>query len=169
VEATVYEPTIELSGHLGSDPALRYTPNGVAVVDLRVATTPRRKVGEEWQDLETLWFTVTCWKQLAENAAASFRKGDRLMVRGRLGQQTYVRTDGSVTSKWVIDAQAVGADASRAEVTVKRPAREDAAAAAWPDKWASQLTGEVADDPAALDPSAVPLGGPFGDLEESVA
>jgi len=156
----VYEPTIELSGHLGSTPDLRFTPNGTAVCDFRVAVTGRRKVGEDWQDLETLWFTVSCWKQLAENAATSLRKGDRVVVRGRLGQQTYERTDGTQGTKLVVDALALGADLSRAEVTVKRPVREGAAAQVWADKYASIETGEVADDPADLVGDVVAVGLP---------
>lgn len=131
----MYEPTVELTGHLGNKPELRFTPNGTPVCDFRVAATGRRKVGEEWQDLETVWFTVSCWKQLAENVASSLNVGDRVVVQGRLGQQSYTRTDGTTGSKLVIDADAVGADLSRAEVTVKRPVREGAAAQAWPDKY----------------------------------
>jgi single-stranded DNA-binding protein len=43
----VYEPQITLTGNLGNDPKLRFTPNGTPVVDLRIATTPRTKVGED--------------------------------------------------------------------------------------------------------------------------
>jgi single-strand DNA-binding protein len=147
----VYEPTVELSGHLGSDPELRYTPNGTPVCDLRVAVTPRRKVGEEWHDLETVWFSVSCWKQLAENVAASLHKGDRVLVGGRLGQQSYSRGDGSAATKLVVDATTVGADLSRAEVKVKRPVREGAAAEVWADKFGAPppdgpVVAETADE-----------------------
>jgi single-strand DNA-binding protein len=146
----VYEPTIELSGHLGSDPELRITPSGVAVCDLRVAVTPRRKVGDDWVDLETLWFTVVTWKQLAENAAQSLHKGDRVTVRGRLAQQTYTKGDGTSGVKAVIDAIAVGADLSRAVASLKRPLREGSAAEVFSDKYASTETGEIGADASAL-------------------
>src|SRR4051794_35756030 len=90
-EDLVNEPQIHLTGNLAFDPKLRYTPNGTAVVDLRVATTPRRKVGEEWVDGETLWFDVSVWKQFAENVAQSLHKGDRVTVSGRLAQSTFIR------------------------------------------------------------------------------
>lgn len=152
----MYEPTIELSGHLGSDPTLRFTPNGKAVCDLRIATTPRREVGDQWVDLETLWFTATCWKQLAENVASSFHKGDRVMVRGRLGVKTYKRSDGTDASDMVIDVLSVGADVSRAPVTVKPVVREGSAASTWADKF-NEPTAPP-EDPGSLD-AAGPLVG----------
>jgi single-strand DNA-binding protein len=134
----VYEPTIELTGHLGADPELRFTPNGHQVVELRVATTRRFKVGEEWQDGETMWFNVSCWKQLAEHAAESLHKGDKVVVTGRLSQSSWTREDGSVSSKLVIDATAVGIDLSRAPVKVMLPVREGSAAATFAERWADE-------------------------------
>lgn len=138
------EPTIELTGHLGADPDLRFTPNGFPVVDLRVATTRRFKVGEEWQDGETMWFNVSCWKQLAEHVAGSLHKGDKVVVTGRLSQSSWTREDGSVSSKLVIDATAVGIDLSRAPAKVMLPMREGSAAASLPEHWASEPAVEEA-------------------------
>ncbi len=146
------EVAISLVGHLGGDPDLRYTPNGVPVCDIRLATTPRRKVGDEWQDKETLWFNLTCWRELAEQVAESFKKGDRLVVQGKLLQQTYERNDGTIGTKLVIDATAVGADVSRYAVEVKRTVRPGSTADLMPEKWLNQATGEIV--------SAVPQGDP---------
>jgi single-strand DNA-binding protein len=139
----VNEPTITLVGHLGGDPELRYTPNGVAVCDLRVATTPRRQVGEEWFDRETLWFKLSCWRQVAEHVAGSFRKGDKVVVQGKLLQETYERKDGTTGVNLVIDATVVGADLSRCPVELKRPARTGSTADLMPEKWVDRETGEV--------------------------
>jgi single-strand DNA-binding protein len=139
----VNEPTITLVGHLGGDPELRYTPNGVAVCDVRVATTPRRQVGEEWYDRETLWFKLSTWRQLAEHVAASFRKGDKVVVQGKLLQETYERRDGTTGVSLVIDATVVGADLSRCPVELKRPVRAGSTADLMPEKWVDRETGEV--------------------------
>lgn len=144
------EPTIELTGHLGGDPELRFTPNGVPVVDLRVATTRRFKVGEEWQDGETLWFEVSVWKQAAEHAAASLHKGDKVMVKGRLTQKSWTRDDGTISTKLVIDATGVGIDLFRAPVKVLLPVREGAASTSFPERWAFE-GGAV---PAVEEPAA---------------
>ena len=131
----MHEPQIQLTGNLGFDPDVRYTPNGVPVLDLRVGTTRRFKVGEEWRDGETLWFDVACWKQLAENAAGSLKKGDKVTVSGRLVQKTWTREDGSSSVKLVIDAATVGVDLSRYPVRVEKPIRPGGAADALSDKY----------------------------------
>jgi single-strand DNA-binding protein len=143
----VNEVSISLVGHLGGDPELRYTPNGIAVCDVRLATTPRRKVGEEWQDKETLWFRVTCWRELAESVAATLKKGDRVMAQGRLLQQSYERNDGTIATKLVIDADAIGPDLSRCAADLKRPVREGSSADLMPEKWLDRGTGEIVTGP----------------------
>jgi single-strand DNA-binding protein len=155
----VNEPTIALGGHLGGDPELRYTPNGVAVCDLRVATTPRRQVGEVWEDRETIWFKVSCWRQVAEHVAASFKKGDKVLVQGKLLQQTYERQDGTTGVSLVVDAALIGADVGRFAVDVKRTVRPGSSADLMPEKWYDRSTGEVVTGPA-------PEGGDFVPLEE---
>ena len=159
------EPQINLAGNLAYTPTLRYTPSGVAVTDLRVATTQRRRVGEEWEDGETLWFGVTCWKQLAENAVASLKKGDRVTVAGRLAQRTWKKEDGTEVVNLEIDATAVGVDLSRYPVSIEKPVRVGADQDTWGDKFAHVVTGEVADAPAG-DPSDYV---PFSDGEEAAA
>lgn len=146
------EPTISFGGNLGGDPELRYTPNGVAVCDLRVAVTPRREVSGQWEDKETLWFTVSCWRQLAEHAALSFKKGDKVVVTGRLLQHTYERSDGSLKTALVVDAAAVGADVARFPVEVKRTVRTGSSAEVLGDRWVDTATGEVHDAPLVGDP-----------------
>ena len=156
----MYEPTIAFGGHLGGDPELRFTPNGVPVCDLRVATTPRRQVGEVWEDKETLWFKVSCWRSLAEHVAASFKKGDRVLVQGRLLQQSYERQDGTPGVSLVIDAGLVGADVSRYPVEVKRAVRAGSSADLMRDKWVDRETGEVVEAPIGDPEQYVPLAGP---------
>jgi len=154
----VHEPTITLVGNLGNDPDLRYTPNGHAVCDIRVATTPRRQVGDEWEDKETLWFTISCWHGLAEHVAQSLKKGDRVLVSGRLLKQTYVREDGSESVKLVIDAASVGPDLKRFPLEIKRTVRAGSSAELLRDKWdVDHETGEIlGENPlAAEEPIAV--------------
>jgi single-strand DNA-binding protein len=142
----VHEPQISLTGNLAFDPEVRFTPNGVPVTDLRVATTRRFKVGEEWQDGETLWFDVACWNKLAENAGTSLKKGDKVTVTGRLLQKTWTRDDGTSSVKLVIDASTVGVDLGRFPVKVEKPIRVGGAADALADEhdaWVDRTTGEM--------------------------
>ena len=74
-----------VTGNLARDPELRFTPQGKAVVTLSVADTPRNfdKASGQWSDGVTDWVKVTAWDQLAENVAASLKKGDKVVVIGR--------------------------------------------------------------------------------------
>lgn len=128
-------PTIELRGNLGGNPDLRITPNGKTLCTLRVASTPSRKVAEgQYEDLETLWFTVTCWDSLAENVAHSLQKGDKVVVHGYLEQETWKREDGTSSVTLRVRATGLGADLGRAPVLVKRPVRAVAEPSAWTDE-----------------------------------
>ena len=63
-----------LVGRLGFDPELRRTQGGTAVVNLRLATSDRRKDGDQWVD-HTEWHTVTAWGRTAEEGQAVVRRG----------------------------------------------------------------------------------------------
>ncbi|MGB8652732.1 MAG: single-stranded DNA-binding protein [Mycobacteriales bacterium] len=140
------EPQISLTGNLARDPELRFTPNGVPVADLRIGSTQRRRVGEQWEDGETLWFDVACWKQLAENVCASLKKGDRITVAGRLAQRSWARGDGSTGTTLVVDASAVGVDLGRYPVTVRKPVREGSAVEVFADRYLDAAGSDVAFD-----------------------
>ena len=80
---------VELLGRVGSDPELRQTQGGTAVVQLRLATDRRRENGND----ETDWHTVVCWAKQAEAVAEYVRTGERVYVAGRMQQQSW-ETDG---------------------------------------------------------------------------
>ena len=67
---------ITIVGNLTDDPELRYTANGAAVANFRVAYSTRiRDAAGNWTDGETSFFTVNCWRALAENAAETLTRG----------------------------------------------------------------------------------------------
>jgi single-strand DNA-binding protein len=82
-----------LIGNVGTDPEMRYTPNGNAVTDFRLAVTRRYTSGGERQE-ETEWFTVVAWNQLAEQVNQYLVKGRRAYVEGRFRSRSYVGNDG---------------------------------------------------------------------------
>ena len=61
---------------------------------------PRRqdRATGEWVDTNTSYATVVCWRKLATNAAECLRKGDPVMVRGRLSVREYDDKEGSAGS-----------------------------------------------------------------------
>lgn len=84
---------ILLIGNVGTDPEMRYTPNGNPVTDFRLAVTRRFTSGGERQE-ETEWFTVVAWNQLAEQVNQYLVKGRRAYVEGRFRSRSYVGNDG---------------------------------------------------------------------------
>jgi single-strand DNA-binding protein len=72
-----------LSGNLTRDPELRTLPSGTEVARLRVATTTRRRAGEEWIE-KTNYFTVEAYGAQAESCAKYLRKGSRVFVDAEL-------------------------------------------------------------------------------------
>jgi single-strand DNA-binding protein len=74
-----------LIGNLGTDPEVRYMPNGGAVANLTIATS------ESWTDketnqkkTETEWHKLVIYKRLAEIAGQYLRKGSKIYVEGKL-------------------------------------------------------------------------------------
>lgn len=77
---------VVVSGNLGQDPQLRHTGNGTPVLNLRIANSYRKKVGEEWEDAVS-WQEAVIWGGLAELAAAAVSKGQFVVVQGELRPQ----------------------------------------------------------------------------------
>jgi single-strand DNA-binding protein len=81
-------------GNVGTDPEMRYTPNGNPVTSFRLATNRRyTPSGGEPRD-ETEWFTITAWNQLAETCNQYVTKGMRVYAEGRLKSDSWTGNDG---------------------------------------------------------------------------
>ena len=101
---------ITVVGNIVADPELRYTPNGAAVANFRVASTPRRydQQAGQFVDGEPLFLTCNVWRQPAENVANSLNKGDRVIVTGRLRQRSYEDRNGERRTVFEIEVEEVG-------------------------------------------------------------
>jgi len=120
----VNETSVTVVGNLVDDPRLRTTETGVDVASFRVASTSRRfdRESRRWIDSASLFLAVTCWRSLAGNAVASLRKGDPVVVTGRLSTRTYER-DGQTRTTCELEAVAVGPDLSRGTALFRRSPR----------------------------------------------
>jgi len=89
--------TITLTGIIATDPRALVTQSGLSITSFRLASTQRRydRVKGEWLDGETNWYTVTAFRQLAENVLGSLRKGQRVVVTGRLRIRSWEAGDRS--------------------------------------------------------------------------
>lgn len=103
--------TITLTGVVATTPRSLRTAEGLAITSFRLASAQRRRdrTTGTWSDGETNWYTVTCFRSLAENAARSVGKGERVVVSGRLRVRPWESGEKSGTSVEV-DADAVGHD-----------------------------------------------------------
>jgi single-strand DNA-binding protein len=140
-------------GNLVEDPELRFTPNGVPVARFTVASTPRTfdREADTWRDGEPTFLDCTAWRQLAENLAASARKGARLVVAGRLRTERWETPEGEKRSKMVMDADEVAASMTFATVTITRTPRAAPSQATAPDDpWATASSTRPA-PPAGTD------------------
>jgi single-strand DNA-binding protein len=116
---------ITMHGNLVADPDPRSTAGGATVVGIRIASSGRRfdKASGEFRDGDTVFMSVSCWRTLGANVAATLRKGDSVVVHGRLLHRTYEDKQGIRRSIHEIDAIAVGPDLARCAADLRRPAR----------------------------------------------
>jgi single-strand DNA-binding protein len=112
-------------GNLADDPELRFTNNGIPVANLRVAVTQRVWEGGAWRDGPTSFFRVNAWRENATHLAESLRKGDRVIVLGRLRQRSWETPEGERRSVAEIEAEEVGASLKWAPARLERLASDD--------------------------------------------
>lgn len=91
------ETIITVVGNLTADPELRYTQQGKPVANATVASTPRTfdRQANEWKDGEALFLRMSIWGDMGEHAAGSLTKGTRVIVTGRLKQNSYKDKEGN--------------------------------------------------------------------------
>ena len=87
---------VTLIGNLGADPEIRYTANGSAVANVRLATA------ESWRDREsgeqqerTEWHRVVFFSRLAEIVGEYLKKGSQVYIEGRLQTRKWQDRDGN--------------------------------------------------------------------------
>ena len=87
---------VTLIGNLGADPEVRYTANGSAVANIRLATA------ESWRDREsgetqerTEWHRVVFFSRLAEIVGEYLKKGSQVYIEGRLQTRKWQDRDGN--------------------------------------------------------------------------
>ena len=121
------DSTITIRGWLGADVTQRQVGD-VSVASFRLACTPRKynRRTETWSEGLTQWYTVTAWRALADNCASSLRRGDPVVVHGRLETRTYVNANDVEVLSFEIDAVHVGHDLSRGTSAFTRAQHEAA-------------------------------------------
>ena len=120
---------ITIQGFLGAVPEVRYTSDGLAVANLSVAHTPRKRdpQTDEWVDAgPTLWVIASVWGAVAEAVADTSRKGDLVAVSGQLALDEWTDADGVVRTDLVIRSATYLGTTPRQGTESARPARTPA-------------------------------------------
>ncbi|PWC03988.1 single-stranded DNA-binding protein [Agromyces badenianii] len=119
---------ITVTGVVGTDPRHTVLNGGLAITSFRLASTRRvfDRAKGTWEDGDTNWYTISAFRQLASNASLSIRKGERLIVHGRLRLRAWETSEKSGTAV-EIEADSIGHDlawcvTSYAKVRSARPA-----------------------------------------------
>lgn len=119
--------TITIHGRLTADPELKQTQSGVSVCNFTVAVDRSYSNGE---DKITDFFTVVCWRGLADMVSKYFGKGKEIIVSGEMQSRKWQDNDGNNRVSWEIQANTVdfcGSKGTAATVTdtvtetVKKP------------------------------------------------
>jgi len=95
---------VTLIGNLTDDPDLRFTNAGVAICKIRLAVNRRWKDQSGNDQEETSFVSANAWRDLGNNVGESLRKGDRVIVIGRLRIRSYEDKEG--VTKWSTEIEA---------------------------------------------------------------
>ncbi|MBV9846500.1 MAG: single-stranded DNA-binding protein [Kutzneria sp.] len=121
------ETTVTIVGNISKEISERHVMDGTKVVNFGVVTNERKydRDSGQWVDGDKLYAYVTCWRKLAQGVAGSLKKGDPVIVTGRLYQENY-EVKGETRTAVRIEANAVGPNLGRCTVDVRRGAGPDA-------------------------------------------
>lgn len=140
----INETSVTVRGNVATDPVLRITSESSTIVcSFRIAVTSKRYSSEEKKlvDVETSFYTVTCWRALAEHVVASVSKGEGVVVTGRLRIREFLHEGAQRTSADIV-ADAVGHDLLWGTSSLSKSIRVERVS---PDQVeADQLADEVA-------------------------
>ncbi len=119
------EAQVFLAGYVAREPKFRKTHNGYSYTSLRVGYTPRRmdRGSGEWSDSGTSFVTVFCWRGLADNVATCVRKGDPVLVKGKLQVRPFTDKDGASRVAVEVEASSIGHDLARGVANFQRAHR----------------------------------------------
>lgn len=137
--------SITLTGRLVADPELKFAASGIAILKARVVTSGRKKTDNGWEDVDTTFWSVSAFRQLAENVAESLSKGDEVIVVGKVKQREYQTAEGEKRSVTEVTADAFGPNLRSATARPNRISRSQASdgfqayQAAKEDIWTTEL------------------------------
>jgi single-strand DNA-binding protein len=107
------ENMIILRGFVTAEPKFwQSSPTQTPLAEIRLGHTPRRlnRTTGEWEDGTTSYYSIKCWRRLAINVKGSLRKGDMILVRGKVVMRTWVDDQQRNRTQMQVEADSVGHD-----------------------------------------------------------
>lgn len=124
-----------LIGNLTKDPELRYTPQGIAVVNLRLAVNRRFRDRNQELKEETCFITVVAWSKQAETCNQYLHKGSPVLIEGRLQSRSWEDNSGQKRNTIEVRAERIqflgAAPAKEAAEPLEEPSQEPSTETAW--------------------------------------
>ncbi|WP_051476684.1 single-stranded DNA-binding protein [Arthrobacter sp. Br18] len=163
---------ITVRGYVATEVRLTLAQSGLPIAGFRMCSTDRRfdKESNAWIDGNTNWYSVSMFRQLATNGAASLRKGDRVVIAGRLRVRPWINAEGRTGTSVDIDADTAGHDlmwgtanfkrtsTDRTDVQGQVPAALEDMPAGVNPATGEMLGAEETDYPVDPDPDGTPEG-----------
>ena len=143
---------VTVQGTVATAPVLTRQEGKKPYCRFRVAASYGQMVSGSWVNYDTLWFTAKAWGDLAEHLAQSFKRGDPVILCGRLGEEHWMRS-GQRVSSMVLHLHCAGHDLTRGEAHyTKVVIIHDKAGASGEAQLAAQRAGgaQAMDGPQAM-------------------
>ena len=117
----MYGTSITIVGNVVDEVANRPTASGLSRVSFRVASTQRRKDRDtgQWVDGHKFFVNATFWREFAENVAASVKKGDPVVLHGRIFSRQYVKDEANHIA-YEVEPESIGHDLARGTAEFKK-------------------------------------------------
>ena len=98
-------PTITIVGRVGQDP-VKLNGGGVRLRIVSNDSVKNESTGK-WDDKNTSWWTVKAWKSLAEQAVAVLKKGQEVIIVGKIYEENWTDKDGNTRTSYDINADSI--------------------------------------------------------------
>lgn len=97
---------VVIAGRLTRDAELKYTPNGIAKLEIPLAVSKRVKAGDKYED-NTFFLDVAAWRGLADTLAPVLKKGVPILIEGEINIEDWTGKDGTQRRRAVINANRI--------------------------------------------------------------
>lgn len=167
----VNETLVTVRGYAAAQAQLFNSEGKRPVAIFRIGSTPRHysRTEQKYVDEETQWFSVRAFGELGKNVGASIRKGDPVLVRGKLVQRTWSTAQNETRIDNVIIADAVGIELSKGQATYTRTRYDDVAEMSGAMPAGAMPPGAMPAGGAVTSSSAIDDGGPWAEMEDHPA